>query len=150
MICGTLTSHYFCFFDWFQKLLFYFLITQFSLSEYLWEAKQDHATFTQEWLQDREKCSFIYAGAKYYLFIYYLVRTSTAKAGEILNFVMQTKYRPFLLIKIKLTPSTFWNRHTYRELTPPWPFIHEFSSHWYYPWCQSTITSNSIWWDNHT
>ena len=58
-----------------------------------------------------EKLGSIYAGAKI-LFIYYLVRTSTAKAGEILNFVMQTKYRPFLLIKIKLTPSTFWNRHT--------------------------------------
>ena len=134
--------------------MFYYLITQSSFSEYIYiydlqEAKQ-YAMFTQEWLQDGEKCSFIYPGATYYLFIYYLVRTSTAKVGEILNFVMQTKYRPFLLIKIKLTPSTFWNRHTYRELTPPWPFTHEFSSHWYYPSCQSTITSNSTWWDNHT
>lgn len=28
--------------------------------------------FTQEWLQDGETCGFIYAGAKYYLFIYLL------------------------------------------------------------------------------
>ena len=33
-------------------------------------------------------------------FVFYLVNSSTAKDGEILNLVVQTKYSPFLLMKM--------------------------------------------------
>ena len=148
LICDTLTNHYYFSIIEFNNYSFIIWSPSLFFSEYLQDKAKQYAMFRQcrnAWFHlCRSKILFIY------LFIYYLVRTSTAKAGEILNFVMQTKYRPFLLIKIKLTPSTFWNRHTYGELTPPWPFIQHFSSHWYYPSRQSTVKSNRIRSDNHT
>ena len=105
LICETLTNHYYFSITEFNNDSFLIWLPNLFFREYLQEAKQ-YAMFTQ-W----RKAWFHLCRSKI-LFIYYLVRTSTAKAGEILNFVMQTKYRPFLLIKIKLTPSTFWNRHT--------------------------------------